>query len=59
MRAVGFPVAVQNAHELVKKEAMYVTSKKGGEGAVREFVEFLLLAQHKWEMILERYIRVI
>ncbi len=42
MRTVGLPMAVANAVNQVKKEARYVTTARGGEGAVREAVEFLL-----------------
>ncbi len=45
MRSVGMPMAVANAVAQVKKEALYITAARGGEGAVREAVEFLLAAR--------------
>lgn len=45
MRSVGMPMAVANAVRQVKKEALYITAARGGEGAVREAVEFLLAAR--------------
>lgn len=36
---VGFPCSVYNAHEEVKKKALYVSKKSGGEGAIREIIE--------------------
>lgn len=42
MRLVGFPVAVSNAYEEVKKFASYITTVRGGEGAVREVAELIL-----------------
>ena len=42
MRSVGMPIAVANAVAQVKKEARYITAARGGEGAVREAIEFLL-----------------
>lgn len=45
MRTVGMPMAVANAVAQVKKEARYVTAARGGEGAVREAVEFLLASR--------------
>jgi 3-deoxy-D-manno-octulosonate 8-phosphate phosphatase (KDO 8-P phosphatase) len=45
---VGLAVAVANAAPEVKKAAHYVTSRSGGEGAVREIVELVLKAQGKW-----------
>ncbi len=45
---VGLAVAVANAVPEVKKAAHYVTSKSGGDGAVREVIELVLKAQGKW-----------
>ena len=45
MRNVGMPIAVANAVAQVKKEARYITAARGGEGAVREAIEFLLNAR--------------
>ena len=42
LRRVGWPVAVANAVEEVKAVARYVTVRRGGEGAVREAIEWLL-----------------
>jgi 3-deoxy-D-manno-octulosonate 8-phosphate phosphatase (KDO 8-P phosphatase) len=56
MRAGGFAVAVKNARAEVKKEAHYVTPHAGGEGALRDAVEFILKAQGKWKKAVESYI---
>ena len=45
MRQVGLAVAVANAREQVKAEAHYVTPSKGGEGAGRDAIEFILEAK--------------
>ena len=42
MAAVGMPMAVANARPEVLRAARYVTRLPGGEGAVREAVEWLL-----------------
>jgi len=42
MRTVGVPMAVANAVAQVRKEAAYITERRGGHGAVREAIEFLL-----------------
>jgi 3-deoxy-D-manno-octulosonate 8-phosphate phosphatase (KDO 8-P phosphatase) len=47
LKRVGFAVAVDNAVFEVKSIAHYVTSKKGGDGAVREIIDLLLKAQGK------------
>ena len=53
MRASGLAIAVKNARAEVKKEAHYVTPHTGGEGALRDAVEFILKAQGKWKQVLE------
>jgi 3-deoxy-D-manno-octulosonate 8-phosphate phosphatase (KDO 8-P phosphatase) len=45
MRKCGFAVAVANARAQVKAEAHYVTPNKGGEGAARDAIEFILEAK--------------
>lgn len=45
MKLVGFPVAVANAQPEVKALAKYVTSTRGGEGAVREVVRLILASR--------------
>jgi 3-deoxy-D-manno-octulosonate 8-phosphate phosphatase (KDO 8-P phosphatase) len=56
MRAGGLAIAVKNARAEVKKEAHYITPHAGGEGALRDAVEFILKAQGKWKKIVEAYI---
>jgi len=56
MRAAGLAIAVKNARAEVKKEAHYVTPHAGGEGALRDAVEFILKAQGKWKKALEEYL---
>ena len=46
---VGLAVAVADAVFEVKRAAHYVTTLKGGEGAIREVVELILKAQGKWK----------
>ncbi|AAC07894.1 HAD-IIIA family hydrolase [Aquifex aeolicus] len=41
MKKVGFPVAVRNAVEEVRKVAVYITQRNGGEGALREVAELI------------------
>ncbi len=55
LRKVGFAAAVPDAVPEVKETVDYITTKKGGEGAVREICELLLKAQNKWEAVTERY----
>jgi 3-deoxy-D-manno-octulosonate 8-phosphate phosphatase (KDO 8-P phosphatase) len=53
MRQCGFAVAVANARPQVKAEAHYVTPNKGGEGAGRDAIEFILAAKGVLEKCLE------
>jgi 3-deoxy-D-manno-octulosonate 8-phosphate phosphatase (KDO 8-P phosphatase) len=55
MHRAGLAIATANARPEVKREAHYVTSAAGGEGAVREVVELLLRAQGRWQEILAHY----
>ncbi len=57
VRRVGFGVAVKNAVTELKDAADFVTTRKGGKGAVREVIETILKAQGRWDGIMERYLR--
>jgi 3-deoxy-D-manno-octulosonate 8-phosphate phosphatase (KDO 8-P phosphatase) len=48
LQRVGFAAAVANAAPEVKHAAHFVTSRSGGEGAVREVIELIVKAQGKW-----------
>ena len=48
LQRVGLAVAVANASPEVKRAAHFVTSRSGGEGAVREVIELIVKAQGKW-----------
>jgi 3-deoxy-D-manno-octulosonate 8-phosphate phosphatase (KDO 8-P phosphatase) len=56
MRAGGLAIAVKNARAEVKREAHYITPNAGGDGALRDAVEFILKAQGKWKSVVEGYI---
>ena len=56
MRKVGLPVAVANAHPMVKETACAVTKTEGGRGAVREVCEWILHARGEWCDAVERYL---
>jgi 3-deoxy-D-manno-octulosonate 8-phosphate phosphatase (KDO 8-P phosphatase) len=57
MRNCGLAVAVANARSEVKEEAHYVTEHRGGDGALRDAVEYILKAQGKWEEVVRVYVR--
>jgi 3-deoxy-D-manno-octulosonate 8-phosphate phosphatase (KDO 8-P phosphatase) len=55
VRAVGLGVAVADACDELRRAAHYVTTAKGGSGAVRETVELLLKAQQRWIDVIQTY----
>ena len=54
MKVVGLSGAPADAHPKVKQIALYVCRNKGGHGAVREFLEFILSTQKKWAEVAQR-----
>lgn len=56
MRKVGLAIAVQDAHELVKKHAHWQTPNRGGRGAARDVCELLMEAQGKLDDELRKYL---
>lgn len=52
----GLAVAVANARAEVKKDAHYVTEHGGGDGALRDAIEFILKSQGKWKKAVRKYI---
>jgi 3-deoxy-D-manno-octulosonate 8-phosphate phosphatase (KDO 8-P phosphatase) len=56
MRACGLAFAVANAREEVKDEAHVITDHRGGEGAVRDAVEYILKAQGSLDRCVAGYL---
>jgi 3-deoxy-D-manno-octulosonate 8-phosphate phosphatase (KDO 8-P phosphatase) len=56
MRRSGLAVAVADATPDTLAAAHYVTTLKGGSGAVREVCELILKAQGLWDGLLKRYL---
>lgn len=56
MRRCGLAIAVKNARPEVKRAAHYITPHSGGDGAVRDAVEYVLKAQGRWQEVFESYI---
>jgi len=52
----GFAIAVANARAEVKKDAHYITRHAGGDGALRDAVEYILRAQGRLQKIITSYI---
>jgi 3-deoxy-D-manno-octulosonate 8-phosphate phosphatase (KDO 8-P phosphatase) len=56
MRNVGLAIATANARQQVKAMAHYVTPNRGGYGAGRDAVEFILEAKGILEQCIETYL---
>jgi 3-deoxy-D-manno-octulosonate 8-phosphate phosphatase (KDO 8-P phosphatase) len=55
LRRAGFAATVADGIEEAKEIAHYVTTRKGGEGAVREVIELILRSQGKWDEVTALY----
>ncbi|MEW6731656.1 MAG: HAD-IIIA family hydrolase [Acidobacteriota bacterium] len=55
MRRAGLAIAVANAVIEVKATAQLITRQSGGDGAVREAIEFILRAQARWQSVLNGF----
>lgn len=56
VRRAGLGVAVSNAVDELKDAADYITTRKGGDGAVREVIEYILKNNGKWQELMGRYL---
>jgi len=56
MEIVGTALAVANAVAEVKEKAHWVSTRTGGNGAVREAIEAILSAQGKWQQAIQAYL---
>src|SRR5229473_2252646 len=55
MRRCGLAIAVANARPQVKEIAHYQTPSRGGHGAARDAVEYILQAQGTLEKVIDAY----
>ncbi|MCD0486908.1 HAD hydrolase family protein [Pedobacter sp. MC2016-14] len=53
LQKVGFSSCPANAPDYIKKMVHYVTLKQGGQGAFREFVEYILSSNNAFEDVLK------
>lgn len=54
LEKVGFSVTPANAPDYIKSKVHFVTNKKGGEGAFREFVEYILVQNNLLEQVIKQ-----
>ena len=51
LKVVGLPCCPNDAVDEVKEHALFISSKNGGRGAVREMCNFILKASGKYESV--------
>lgn len=56
LRVCGYPIAVPDAVTEVKSAARYVTTRAGGNGAVRDAIEHLLHGMGRWDEAVGRFV---
>ena len=56
VRTLGLGVAVADAAQELRQAADYVTTARGGCGAVRETIEFILKQQRRWSDLVQKYV---
>jgi 3-deoxy-D-manno-octulosonate 8-phosphate phosphatase (KDO 8-P phosphatase) len=56
LRIAGFAAAPANAHPFVRSYVHWVSRAGGGDGAVRELCDAILLSQGKLEPLIRRYL---
>lgn len=57
IRSVGLGMTVANAPLILQQQALYTSKASGGQGAVREICELLMLAQGTYAGIIESYLQ--
>ena len=55
MKSVGFSVCPKDSVQEVLEITNFISSKNGGDGAVREFLEHIMKKNGMWKKILEKY----
>ena len=56
MRVCGLAIAVADARQQVRDAAHWVTPNRGGEGAGRDAIEFILSVQGSLDRVIEQYL---
>lgn len=52
MEKVGVPISVANAIDIIKEVSVHVTAKRGGDGAFREAIDWIITVQGKYDSAL-------
>ena len=54
----GFSATPQDARDYIKRHVDFITPSRGGQGALRDFVDLILYSQNKLDDILEYYLNL-
>ena len=54
LKQAGLAATVADTFDYIKNEAHYITKLKGGRGAVRELIDFILQMQNQWNNIIKK-----
>ena len=55
MKQIGLSITPADAFDEMKKASMWVTTRNGGNGAVREVCNAIIMAQEKWSQAMKIY----
>jgi len=55
IQQVGFGMTVANASDIIKKQAKWISTLTGGNGAVREACDMLMTAQGSMDKVIQQY----
>jgi 3-deoxy-D-manno-octulosonate 8-phosphate phosphatase (KDO 8-P phosphatase) len=58
LEVVGLAAVVADAHPGVRKAAHFICKRRGGDGAFRELVDFIIGAQGKWGLVTAGFGRI-
>ena len=59
LRAAGLAGAPADAVPAVRDRVHFICRRRGGDGAFREFVDFIIGAQGKWDLITGRFAEIL
>ena len=57
LKMAGFSATSENGVQEVKEIVDYVSNRKGGDGAVRDIIEFILKSQDKWQDVIKKVLK--
>ena len=56
LNVVGFSACPQNAVKLVREKVMFISNQNGGQGAVREVIDYILENTYDYHALIDDYV---